>query len=1031
MCIAPSSRSAVLEYVQEVIQREVPGSKVFPVGSFPVKTYLPYADVDMVMFPPRSGPSTGSVGASLGEAEAGSAGKEGESSLELGKITDGHPGGDEAVANTVRAPALLAVINALCSMAALAGSRRGPRPQNGYNGLEKPEIRNVAYINARTPIVTMVVGNVVVDLTDNQGGSVAASALLEEADNLIQRNHLFKRSLLLLKAWAWCETPRLVGKQVLGAQKGGLTSYGLSVMVLHLFASKASADDLVHPLDVFIRFFEVYSEFDWARNCLTLDGPVPFGSARQPRPGGGSKGEGGKKSRLQPLVRRVLAELSPSVEKEKEKEKAARRGRRASKFGRSSDGRDEDSSASGADSSGLSGASPHFPRRDCNIQDPLNALNNLGHSVTKENLKALRRALEQGRRQLEAWQLLPPSVRPSSQRSDGPLRRPPEAGVAQPKHSPGGRSAEGSLDTGRLEAEAGARAEGSRVGSGDRTPSPQPAPALVEQLNSARTVPHQFGPPAQYVLFPPPQAAHPVVDMKHGPPQPVWVPGTQGQGQPIVLAFPQPFLQAVPHQYQVPNQPQPYMVPQGQAGVQRPYSAALVPAPGIPAHPNFSPQFQLQRVLPVTYQGEHQLGPGHQAFPRVNVLPAGWGDQATAHSEVCAADPKREESHKSAPQADKSEGSTVENGCKGRRRKLPEEARDPPVHSSMMPWDLGTFVHASATSPTASLSDVVDYGSKDGQDCHFQSESGADDEVHRGSTKENLFVLSCDESDHSYATVDTRHGERSEGAMEMRSGKLSVNGFLREVFPECCRRYGSGDGFREDLLDHPCQRRSKLQEPGAPPPRGHGAPDVLQGDSRAIWNSLVAVGETRRETGPQPNWSNVKQAEPSLENGQEAVGADGDGQVGRGGAEGNQAGVEQRATEVGRVDAVAPAYSGGDQLANTGGDAPGVGMLRPRGKIGEVGTGGRPQWRDGDGPKTDNVSVGHVDVWNGFLEVCYCSTVVTALSMCYCSIHNPWRWQHLPTKCFVLRLLFVPQHCSKNIVRLSVLYLSSGSASVA
>lgn len=998
------SRRVVLEYVQEVIQREVPGSKIFPVGSFPLKTYLPYADVDMVMFPPRSGPSTSSVGASLGEGEAGSSGKEGESSDEPGEKTDDHPGGSEEISNTVRAPSLLAVNTALCSMAALAGSRRGPRPQNGDDGLEKPEIRNVSYINARTPIVTMLVGNVVVDLTDNQGGSVAASALLEEADNLIQRDHLFKRSLLVLKAWAWCETPRLVGTRVLGAQKGGLTSYGLSVMVLHLFASKASADDLVHPLDVFIRFFEVYSEFDWARNCLTLDGPLPFGSVRQPRLGGGSKGAGGKKSRLQPLVRRILAELSPGVEKEKEKEKdagkPARRGRRGSKFGRTSDGRDEDSSTSGVDSPDLSGTSPHFPRRDCNIQDPLNALNNLGHSVTKENLRALRHALQRGRRQLEAWQLLPPVVRPGSRSSEGPQRRPPAAGVAQPEQSPGGRSAKGSVDTERSEAVAGIGAEDDRVTGGNRTPSPQPSPPLVEQLNSAHRVPHQFGPPAQYVLLPPPQVAHPGVNVNHVPPQPVWVPGPQGQGQPIVVAFPQPFLQTVPHQYQIPSQPPPYTVSQGQPGVHRPYSAALVPAPGTPAHPYFSPQqFQLQRFLPVAYQGEHQFASGHQRFARVNVLPAGWGDQATAHSGVSAADPKLEERHKSAPQAEKSEGSTVENGCKGQRRKLPEEARDPPVHGSMLPWDLGTFVQASATSSTASLSDVVDYGSKDGQDCHFQSESGADDETLRGSAKENLIVLSCDASDHSsYTTVDTRHGERGEGALGL-SGKLWAHGFLREVFPECCRRYGSGDGFREDLLDHPCQRRSKLQEPGAPSPRRHGAPNVLQGDSRAIWNSVTTVGKIRRETGPQPNWRNAKKAEPPLENEREVVGAELDGETGRSEAKENQAGVEQRATKVGRMDAVAPAYSGGDHLAlstNTGGDAPGVGMLRPREKVGEVGTGDRPQWEDGDGPKSDDVSVGDlcrgVLLYRmGFLQLCFCRSL--ALSMCstVCRAHNPWR----------------------------------------
>lgn len=946
-------------------QRQVPGSKIFPVGSFPLKTYLPYADVDMVMFSPRSGSSNGSVGDALGEIGAGNPGYEGGESRELGNTTNIHPDDDEEIVGGVRTPALVAVNYALCSVAASAGSRRGPRPQKGCwpsNGvLQKPEIRNVTFVNARTPIVTMVVGNVVVDLTENQGGSVAASALLEEADNQIQRNHLFKRSLLLLKAWAWCETPRLAGKRVLGAQQGGLTSYGFSVMVLHLFASQASADDLVQPLDVFIRFFEVYSDFDWGRYCLTLDGPVPFGFVRQSRPGEVSKDDS-KNSRLQPLVKRVLAELSPGVKKEKDK--TARRGRRASRFGQSSDGRGEHSSTSGAEASGSLGTSPHFPRRDCNIQDPLNALNNLGHSVTKESLKALQRALQQGRKQLEAWKLLPRSVWPNSPPSDDPLQRPSKTGVAQPEPSPGVRSAEDKYDTGRSEAGAG-------VGNGKRAPSPEPAPPVVEQFPSARTF-HQFGLPAQYMLLPSPHAAHPGLGINTGPPQHVWVPDTQGQ--PIVLAFPQPFLQAVPHQYQIVHQPPPYMVPQGQPGMQRPFSAGMMPVPRIQAHPSLSSPFQLQRVLPVTYQRDHQFGPDRQLISGTNVLPEGWRDQATNHSEVYKADPMLEERHKSAPRASKSEGSTTENeSFNGRRRKGPEELRDPAMQGSISPWDLGAFVNASATSSTASLSDMVDYGSKDGQDGQFQSEIGADDEVQGGPGKATLFVSSCDGSVHSDTMVDIQHRE---GAMEVSSGKLWASRFLREVFPECCHRYGSGDGFREDLLDHPCQRKSKLQEAGAPLSRLHGGPDVLQGNSRDLWNSLTTVGEIMREAGPQPNQRNVKEAETTLENDQEAIGADRDGQDGRNGAEdvcvhvGNEAGNGRRATQVGRMDAVSPAYSGNDCPApstNAGSDAQEVDMLRP-------------QRGDGDEPNADKVSAGEfvsgrVAVPNGFLQLC-CSRCV-------------------------------------------------------
>lgn len=970
--------------MQEVVQREVPDSKIIPVGSFPLKTYLPYADVDMVMFTPRSATSTGRAG-DLGGSGAGRPGKRRGRSHDVGTTTGDVAGSDEGEAvPAARPPALVAVNQALCMVAALSGAKRGApphsRPWPPSAEAAKPEIRNVSFINARTPIVTMVVGNVVVDLTENQGGSVAASALLEEADNLIQRDHLFKRSLLLLKAWAWCETPRLVGKRVLGAQKGGLTSYGLSVMVLHLFALRASADTLVHPLDVLIRFFEVYSAFDWGRYCLTLDGPVPFESVRASSPCTASQGDNSSKSRLQPIMRKVLAEFSPTLkqekehereqekEKEKEKGKPGRRGRRVSRCGRSSEGRVEASSAADADAASSAAAAPHFPRRDCNIQDPLNALNNLGHSVTKNNLRALERALRHGRHQLEAWRLLPRASSSGAPRSDGPQPRLRETEGTRSARSQGeGRGAEGGRDVGR--SEAGAEAQDHGMGSCGYTAghSPQRAAPVAEQLNSSPHVPRNFGPPTQFVLIPSRQAGQTGANMSAGSPQPMLVPSAHPQatreGQPVFVAFPQPFLQMVPHHFRFGHQPQQqYMVPHGQGqqpGMQRPQSAVLLPAAGVQTHPDFSPQWQLQRVLPSMYQGDRHSGHERQMSANRSAPPSGWRDQAaTARSEIVIAGSEMEARCVSAPTVGERKGfpGVDKEHCRGVRRKRPEEARVPAVQDSMLPWDLPAFVNASPTSSTASLSDFVDDGSKDGQDCQLQYESDADDEVHGGGPQ----VSSFDGSDHSDAMVDSRHQERSEKSgdrAKSASGNLWANWFLREFFPECCARYGSGDGFREDLLDHPCQRRSKLQEPGSPLPRRPGAPDVLQGASRDVWKSLTAVGEMLRGVGPQTNGSSVKEAEPSAIRGGGAAASAGGGQGGGSGAGAVRAhaGGERRMAQARRTDADAPTCIGGDRPApssNTGGDARGMAVLQPTRKAGGEGSSrGRAQRAGGAGSK--------------------------------------------------------------------------------
>ena len=66
--------------------------------------------------------------------------------------------------------------------------------------LEDPHtIRNVEFVNARTKVLHCLVNNIGVDMTVNQLSALKGLTFLEEADRVIGQNHLFKRSLLLIK----------------------------------------------------------------------------------------------------------------------------------------------------------------------------------------------------------------------------------------------------------------------------------------------------------------------------------------------------------------------------------------------------------------------------------------------------------------------------------------------------------------------------------------------------------------------------------------------------------------------------------------------------------------------------------------------------------------------------------------------------------------------------------------------------------------------------------------------------------------
>ena len=148
--------------------RSIPDCHPALSGSFPLRTYLPESDMDIVLIMHQNG-----------------------------------------VISTEDAPQfILTVCNVLCHATIMNNHSSRHKihsstnnTNNNFNSLphDNITIRNVELVNARTKLAHLVVNNLNVDITINQLGALSSASFLEDADILIGSEHLFKRSLLLIK----------------------------------------------------------------------------------------------------------------------------------------------------------------------------------------------------------------------------------------------------------------------------------------------------------------------------------------------------------------------------------------------------------------------------------------------------------------------------------------------------------------------------------------------------------------------------------------------------------------------------------------------------------------------------------------------------------------------------------------------------------------------------------------------------------------------------------------------------------------
>ncbi|KAK9749501.1 hypothetical protein RND81_02G130100 [Saponaria officinalis] len=298
-CIQPNQpsedrREAVADYVERLIKKCFP-CEVFTFGSVPLKTYLPDGDIDVTAF------------------------------------------GENQILKDTWAVQVRDILES-----------------EEKNENAEFRVKEVQYIQAEVKIIKCLVENIVVDISFNQLGGLCTLCFLEEVDNLINQDHLFKRSIILIKAWCYYES------RILGAHHGLISTYALETLVLYIF--HIFNNSLTGPLEVLYRFLEFFSNFDWENFCVSLWGPVyvsslPDINVEPPRKDGGEL-----------LLSRAFLHACNSVY-------AVYPG--------------------GLENQGQPFISKHF-----NVIDPLRINNNLGRSVNKGNFHRIRSAFAFGAKRL-------------------------------------------------------------------------------------------------------------------------------------------------------------------------------------------------------------------------------------------------------------------------------------------------------------------------------------------------------------------------------------------------------------------------------------------------------------------------------------------------------------------------------------------------------------------------------------------------------------------------------------------------------
>jgi hypothetical protein len=198
----------VLAFIEALIRRCL-SADTFCHGSFALKTYLPNADLDVSCFFSRS-----------------------NEEVWVQKL-----------------------VAALCSEAA--------QPTGEKN---KFSVKSVTFVNAECQVVKCQIGYISVDISANQTGALQTLALFEEMDRLIGQNHLFKRTILLVKTFFQNDLG------IVGSHSGFLSAYCIRTFVLFIF--NAYHAQIKNPFQALYKLLVYLAQFNWNEHALGIFGPI-------------------------------------------------------------------------------------------------------------------------------------------------------------------------------------------------------------------------------------------------------------------------------------------------------------------------------------------------------------------------------------------------------------------------------------------------------------------------------------------------------------------------------------------------------------------------------------------------------------------------------------------------------------------------------------------------------------------------------------------------------------------------------------
>jgi len=263
-------------------------------------------------------------------------------------------------------------------------------------------VRDAQLIQAEVKLVKFSIADVIVDISFDTLGGLCTAAFLESVDRALGRNHLFKQSVLLIKAWCYYEA------RLLGAHHGLFSSYALETMVLYILLHHHHHHHHQHhhqqqnspsPLDLLQTFLRTFADFPWEYFALSLQGPIPLHTLPD---------NPYIDTSLMPTESPLLdqAFLEEALLKYGVNTEAAHRAACALHKTRQESHSNTGSSSKGGREKGEGKQSSVLPipmvLKYINIMDPLLPSNNLGRSVSRTSFARIRRAFALGADQLQA-----------------------------------------------------------------------------------------------------------------------------------------------------------------------------------------------------------------------------------------------------------------------------------------------------------------------------------------------------------------------------------------------------------------------------------------------------------------------------------------------------------------------------------------------------------------------------------------------------------------------------------------------------